>query len=322
MTPLLLGLTLTVLASLALNAGYLLQHVGGAAAPTVDVRRPLASVRGLLRSRAWIGGTAVGTAGSLLHAGALSQAPISLVQAFSAAGLAILVPVAARVTRVKLRRPERLAVAVIVLALGALAVQAAGTAARAAHPPGVALTAGLVLAAVAAGWAGRRRTAALGLATGMLYGVADAATKAFTSLLGHGLPAALASPWPGVFAVSCAAAFFTFQRGLQRGPAVTVIAVMTGALNVTAVGAGLALFGETLGRSTPVACLHAAALTAVLVASWWLARAQARAADGAAAPPARTIATRGAAPLATKRHGEVAAEPLSFGDDLTALCPR
>lgn len=293
MTPLLLGLTLTVLASLALNAGYLLQHVGGAGAPAVDVRRPLATVRGLLRSRAWIGGTAVGTAGSLLHAGALSQAPISLVQAFSAAGLAILVPVAARVTRVRLGRPERLAVAVIVLALGALAVQAAGVATAAARAPGVALPAGLVLAAVAVGWAGRRRTAALGLATGMLYGVADAATKAFTSLLGHGLPAAVGSPWPVVFAVSCGAAFFTFQRGLQRGPAVTVVAVMTGAVNVTAVGAGLVLFGETLGRSTPVACLHAAALTAVLVATWWLARAQARAVAGAPGPPARTIPTRG-----------------------------
>ena len=191
MTPLLLGLTLTMLASVALNAGYLLQHVGGAGAPAVDVRRPLASVRGLLRSRAWIGGTAVGTAGSLLHAGALSQAPISLVQAFSAAGLAILVPVAARVSRVKLRRPERLAVAVIVVALGALAVHAAGTAGASSHAAGrrAARSASCSPPWPSAGPA-RRRTAALGLATGMLYGVADAATKAFTSLLVHGLPAA------------------------------------------------------------------------------------------------------------------------------------
>jgi ribose/xylose/arabinose/galactoside ABC-type transport system permease subunit len=131
------------------------------------------------------------------------------------------------------------------------------------------------------GWLGRRHTAALGLATGMLYGVADAATKAGAALLHRGVVPTLLSPWPPMFVISCAAAFFLFQRGLQRGPAMTVVAVMSGALNVTAVAAGLAMFGETLGTTTAVACLHAVALTAVLVATWWLARAQARAATGA-----------------------------------------
>jgi hypothetical protein len=277
MTPILLGLALTVLASLALNAGYLLQHVGGAGAPAVDARRPLATLRGLVRSRTWIGGTAIGTAGSLLHAGALSQAPISLVQAFSAGGLAVLVPVAARVTRVRLSRPERLAVAAIVLALGTLAVQAAAVAAVVVAGPLAVAPAAVGLAAAVVGWAGRRHTAVLGLATGMLYGVADAATKAFASLWASGgLATAVLSPWPALFGLSCAAAFFSFQRGLQRGPAVTVVAVMTGALNVTAVAAGLLVFGEALGRTAGIACLHAAALTTVLVATWFLARAQAR----------------------------------------------
>lgn len=275
MTPLALGLLLTVLASVALNASYLLQHVGGLAAPAVDIRRPVATVRGLLRSRLWLAGAAVGTAGSVLHAGALSQAPISLVQAFSAAGLAVLVPVATRVTRSPLRRSERLGVLAIVLALGGLAFDATGTG-TAVPPAGVALPLGIAVAAGIAGWAGRRHTAALGLATGVLYGVADAATKAGAALLRHGVVAVLLSPWPALFAAACAAAFFLFQRGLQRGPAMTVVAVMSGALNVTAVGAGLLMFGETLGTTTPVVSLHAVALTAVLVASWRLARAQAR----------------------------------------------
>src|SRR3954469_5867032 len=110
MSPLVLGLLLAIVASVALNASYLLQHVGGASAPAVDVRRPLATFRGLFGSRGWIVGTAIGTAGSRLHLGALSQAPLSLVQAFTAGGLAILVPVAARLTHSTLTRAERIGV--------------------------------------------------------------------------------------------------------------------------------------------------------------------------------------------------------------------
>jgi multidrug transporter EmrE-like cation transporter len=152
--------------------------------------------------------------------------------------------------------------------------------------PGLALPVAAGLAAAALGYAGRRRTAVLGLATGILYGVADSATKAAAMQVRHSGWTALLSPWPVVFVLSCGAAFFLFQRGLQRGPAVTVVAVMTGALNVTAVGAGLVLFGETLGATTAVVCLHAAALAAVLVATWWLSRAQARLSAADEAPAA------------------------------------
>src|SRR5439155_16139304 len=91
-----LGLGLALVASLALNGSYVIQHVGSASAPPVDARRPLFTVWSLLRSRWWALGAALGMAGWAVHVAALSNAPLSLVQAFVAGGPAPLAPGAAR----------------------------------------------------------------------------------------------------------------------------------------------------------------------------------------------------------------------------------
>ena len=124
---LLVGFGLAIASSLALNAGYLLQHLGGVSAPAVDVRAPVATVRGLLRSPLWVVGMGTNLFGSVLHIGALAVAPLTLVQAFSAAGLALVVPASARLARSPLHRAERVAVAVIVAALAVLAISPVAT---------------------------------------------------------------------------------------------------------------------------------------------------------------------------------------------------
>src|SRR4051812_50179663 len=93
---LLLGFGLALASSLALNAGYLLQHLGGGVAPPVDARAPVATVRGLLRTRVWVLGMGANLAGSVMHIGALALAPLTLVQAFSAGGPALVGPAPAR----------------------------------------------------------------------------------------------------------------------------------------------------------------------------------------------------------------------------------
>lgn len=289
-TGLLTGLALAVAASLALNGSFLVQHLGAVGAPAISILRPLSSLAGLLRSRLWLAGTAAGLAGWMLHVGALSAAPLSLVQAFSAGGLALVVPVAARLTKSPLRRAERSAIALMVLALLALALGSA--AAPLTHGiPLLAMLAFLTLAgatalALAATPGRRRRAQTLGAAAGVLYGVGDAATKAATTVAHAGVWAALASPWPALILLASVAAFFCFQRGLQIGPAIPVIVLMTAATNITAVLAGLAVFGEPLGASLMMATIHAVALVAVGLAAWWLAGAQARLAEPARAVPA------------------------------------
>ncbi|MDQ6750855.1 MAG: hypothetical protein M3Z33_08905, partial [Actinomycetota bacterium] len=58
-----LGFGLAAAASLALTGGYLLQHVGTAHAPAITPRHPLLTLRGLLSSRVWLAGLALGLTG-------------------------------------------------------------------------------------------------------------------------------------------------------------------------------------------------------------------------------------------------------------------
>ena len=87
-------------------------------------------------------------------------------------------------------------------------------------------------------------------------------------------------------------AFFCFQRGLQLGTAVAVIALMTAGTNVVAVLGGVIAFGEPIGASPPVVALHAAALIAIVVAGWWLAQAQAAMIDGSSSAASADAANR------------------------------
>ena len=275
---LLLGFGFAIASSLALNAGYLLQHLGGAVAPAVDPRAPLATVRGLLRSPLWALGMGTNLFGSLLHIGALAVAPLTLVQAFSAAGLALVVPASARVARSPLHGAERVAVGVIIAALAVLAISPATTsvAPASAAPPLVFLGIVLIVAAALATTRGPLRAAALALIAGLLYGLSDAATKGFTDAAGHGLLGAVLTPWPPVIVALCVAAFFALQRGLQLGGAATVIVLMTAATNVAAVAAGVAVFAESFGAPTGIAAMHLLAMVAIAAASLRLAAVQAR----------------------------------------------
>src|SRR3954469_25415485 len=106
MTSLVIGLALALVASVARNGSFVIQHVGTLSAPPIDVRRPLATLAGLLHLRAWVAGAALGMAGWALHVTALSRAPLALAQAFVAGGLALVAPLASRVLARPLSRTE------------------------------------------------------------------------------------------------------------------------------------------------------------------------------------------------------------------------
>lgn len=274
------GLVLAVLASLALNASYMLQHAGSRTTPAIDVRRLGPALLGLLRSRLWMLGLAAGLTGWALHVGALSLAPLSLVQAFSAGGLALAAPAGARALGERMSLRESRAVALMVAALVMLALGLSAGAA-AGPVPAVRLGACLcVVAVLAAGLAllarGPARPYALGAAGGLLYGAADAATKALTDVAHGALGATLASPWPAAVAAASAGAFLCFQRGLQSGRAVPVVAFMTAATNVIAILAGLMVFGDSLGTTPALVAVHVGGFVLVGAAAWLLAPAQAR----------------------------------------------
>ena len=283
------GIALALAASVALNGSYLLQHAGSAGAVAITPRRPVATLRSLLASPAWVLGAALGLTGWAMHIGALSRAPLSLVQAFVAGGRVLTVPMAALGLGHRVSRQERRGAAAMALALALLALGLRGEG-RHAHADAVTLagyTAALALgaAALSAGVRGAARASALGLAGGMLYGAADLAIKELT-----GAANVLGSPWLAVAGLTTAGAFFAFQRGLQAGRPVTVIALMTAATNVSSISGGFAVFGDPLGRTPLLSAAHAAAFGLVALGAWWLAPAQAAlsaAPSGAAGPRRR-----------------------------------
>jgi hypothetical protein len=182
------------------------------------------------------------------------------------------------VARSPLHRAERVAVVAIIAALALLAISPATTSIAPASVGSPLLFLGLALIVVGALAAirGPRRAAALALIAGLLYGLSDAATKGFTDAVGHGLASAVLSPWPPVIVALCVAAFFALQRGLQLGGAATVIVLMTAAMNVAAVAAGVVVFAESFGARTGIAALHLLAMVVIAAASWRLAAVQAR----------------------------------------------
>lgn len=288
MTVVLIGLALAVAASVAQGAGYLCQHLTAAERPPVSARRPLRTLASMLRSPWWRVGLALGGAGFLLHLAALALAPISLVQAFVAGGLALVVPLAGRAFRHELTTTEKRAVPLMAGSLAALALGISEPAKQLSFDAGTLglYLAGLTLLAalLATAVGGPLRHPALGLSAGLFYGALDSSTKGLADLARGGGPSeVLRSPLLLVAVVTAIAAFFCFQRALQTNRPLTAIAMMEAGATGGGVLAGFVAFGDPLGATPAVALLHLAAFIGVGVAVWNLAPAQARLVSSAGA---------------------------------------
>ena len=286
MTAVLIGLVLALAAAVSQSGGFLCQHMSADRRPPVSVRRPLKTLGAMLSSGWWRVGLLLATLGFVLHLSALALAPISLVQAFVAGGLALAVPLAARAFHHQLTAGERRAV---LLMAGALAALALGITDPTRHLHFDATALGLYLAGLGAvagilatGVRGDLRYPALGLAAGLFYGVLDSSTKGLTDIArSDGIAAVLSSPFLIAAAAGGIAAFFCFQRALQTNRPLTAIAVMEAGATTGGVLAGFVAFGDSLGASPAIACLHLVAFLAVGIAAWSLAPAQARLAASA-----------------------------------------
>jgi drug/metabolite transporter (DMT)-like permease len=290
MSHLVLGLSLALAGSVALNASYLIQHAGSAQTPTIDFRHPLRTLRSLLRSRLWLGGGVLGVAGWAISIAALTQAPLSLVQAFLIGGIALLAPIAVRVLGHRLSPRELAGITLVMVALLVLVLGRGAVGVHSEFRNGA--LAIYLSASVAAGACllllKQRRTQMLAAAGGVLYGAADVAIKALTGMAGrHGMAAAATSPWLIATVVATIGAFFCFQRALQCGKPMPVIALMTAGNNVVSIVGGLMVFGDPLGHRPAMVLIHVAAFVLIVFAAWLLAPAQAAVAAPAHPPAAR-----------------------------------
>src|SRR5215208_2819333 len=91
-----LGILLALACAVATQLGFLYKHKGANAAPKVDVRHPLRTVRSLFASRWFAIGMGIATGAWFFHVAALAFAPLSVVQAVLSTGVVILAVMAER----------------------------------------------------------------------------------------------------------------------------------------------------------------------------------------------------------------------------------
>jgi hypothetical protein len=182
LTTLWFGLGLAMVSAVAVNWAYSREHDAVESMPPFTWRRPVAFVAGLLGSRPWVTAFGTETVGWLLYIGALRLAPLALVQAVCASGIAVLAFATARGHPGRLTRREQLAVVVAVLGLVLLAVSLSGVQ-PVDHAPawtavavwlGAVGAGALVLIAAPVHLA---RGPALGLAAGLLFAGGDICAK-------------------------------------------------------------------------------------------------------------------------------------------------
>lgn len=264
------GLLLALVSAALINIGFLLQHRGLSRGSALGA---VARFRQAARDRSWLCGQALGWIGFGAQTMAVAIAPLALVQAFAAGGLALSVPVAAGIFRHRIGRSQVLAVLAIAGGLAALPLGFSTARDRLGTEP-------LILAVVVGGLAGvaivrvrRRWTDAV--AAGVFYGVADAAIKAISlDWHVHGA-AALLSGWTAVAAVGTFAGFLAFQSALRSDRAVAAISLMNALAALVALGCGLLAFSESLGAGAPITVAHVLAIAVVLCSVPVLAAAQA-----------------------------------------------
>jgi len=267
-----LALVLTVVSACALNAGYLIEHSVASQLPPLSLRRPLRSLRAVMGSRRWLLGFACEVAGWALYVTALSLAPLAIVQATAAGGIALLAVMVARITRTPLARTERLGALVSFAGLALL-----GSSLLGAHGEGT-----LPDVATAAGWLGGSAALAVavlrllvgpigggpafGIATGLLFAAGDVATKLAVDGHGSARPVYIA-----LLLAFYAGGTALLQAGFQRGSALTTAGIATLLTNAVPIAAGMTIFGEPLPSGVPGA-LRLAAFAAVVAGAVLLAR--------------------------------------------------
>jgi enterochelin esterase-like enzyme len=271
---LLVGALLLALASAAMiNLGFLLQHRGLARLPS-GTRNVVAA---MLRSRVWLAGQVLGWIGFAAQILAVAIAPLSLVQAFAAGGLAISVPLASGIFGYSVSRAQLVAVLLISASLFSLPIALSSRGSHLHPEPLVwsAIAALLVASAVAL----TGRAALRAIAAGIFYGVADAAIKAESiHLRVHGT-SALLSGWTVLAILATFGGFLAFQAALRADSAVTGISLMSALAALVALAFGVFGFGESLGRTPIATIVHLIAIAFVLACVPVLASAQTEMAD-------------------------------------------
>ena len=271
-----IGLLLALGCAFATNLAFLWKHRGAVAAPEVNVRRPVASAKGLFASKWWSIGFGVALVAWVLHVAALALAPISLVQAVISGGLVFLAVLADRWFGFELGKREWMGVGLTAVGLAflGLTVQTGGGGSHSSYSISgmIAFEGAMVLLGAVLLMSHRvervrhRSGLILGAAAGILFGVSDISIKALTGTV-PGELMSIVSPWTLVAIVASVAAFYASARGLQVGDGLSVIALTSVSANLSAILGGILVFGDPLGADPFEAVARGMAFAMVIAAT-------------------------------------------------------
>jgi hypothetical protein len=237
--------------------------------PPFSARRPRQFLSSLLANRRWLVGFATESVGWLVYVAALRLAPISLVQAVCASGIAVLALVMVRGHPGRLTRSEQIAVVIAVVGLVLLSLSLVGTRQQDQQPDWAAVAVWLGGSAAAALiLAGLRlplaRGPALGLSAGLFFAAGDISAK----LVVYG----------GIWLLAVLSLIVCYglgtsilQAGFQRSNALTAAGLATLTTNAVPIAAGFVIFGEELPRGAK-GVLQVAAFASLVVSAVFLTR--------------------------------------------------
>jgi drug/metabolite transporter (DMT)-like permease len=262
----LLGALIAAVAALLYDAGYVLEKQALTGMPPLRIS-PAGMWRAAASSPRWLIGFTAMLGGLVLQVGALTLAPVSVVQPILAGGLIALAAVGSNLLGERLTRRHVAALVLVLFAVVAVALSARGGDALARGVPAGRFFALAVVVAAAGGLAARAGKssptrmrpgrinlsglAGMALGAGLLYGLGAVAEKAVaTRLVSRGVLegawSSLGTPYPWVFLIATLAGMLVFQVGLQANPASLMASLTNTTSTVCAlVGASL-VFDESV----------------------------------------------------------------------------
>lgn len=259
------GVALAVASALLYVLGYVLEKQALDRLPPLQPS-PLGVFRVARSSRRWLVGFVAMLVGLVLQVGALTLAPVSVVQPILAGGLIALAAAGSSLLGEQLNRRHQIALGLVVMAVVCVGASAHKSGRLAHHVPAdsfvvlAVLIGALALISARTGLAGRQRGAGrlslagltgTALAAGLLYGLGAISEKAVaTRIVGRGMLdgsiTSLATPYPWIFVAGTLAGMLVFQVGLQTHPASLIASLTNVTSTVCALVGASVVFQEAL----------------------------------------------------------------------------
>jgi drug/metabolite transporter (DMT)-like permease len=272
-------IVLALTSALLFALGSVLQQKAGSAAPSAGAASGL--LLRMARRPVWLAGIASDGLGFVAQAAALGIGRLAVVQPLLVTSVVFALPLGVRLGGQRVGRGDVAAAALVVVALIAFLAIAGPSGGREEAPVDDWLIVAVVCAAactplVLLGRRGPapRRAAFLGSATGVLFALSAALTKAVVDELHSGIVHVVGSWELYALAVVGYASMTLNQLALNTGALAATIATSTALDPIASVVLGLTLFQESLHATALQAVATVAALAAALLGMAVLARSQ------------------------------------------------